>query len=223
MKATRVTDERFARWPKVFQRGDEMRIKFRVLTPLRLSVVNELIIAPLTTVWRVAAGAFIVVILLRIFEWANLFPFLPVSAEVLTAALVVPLFIWAVERFLGYPLCRMLVGRNITVKVTLNSVRIRNGLFSFGQQFSRAQRIIFVHENLEYTTQLPIYTRSQYWCIVVGDIRKERLLEVYNTQQVAAFVTNLNVALMLLSHQRDNNLEDDPTERRLQRMRGYEP
>lgn len=220
-KVDQVKDDRLAPWPKVFQCGDEMRIKVRVLTPLRLSVISELLIAPLVALWQVVAGAFIVVIIFYALEWANLFNYLPISKVVLTGVLVVPLVFWTVEIFCGYPLCRMLIGRNVTVKITHNSVSIKKGLLGFSQKLSRAQRIVFMHESFQYP-RLPIYCRSEYFCVVVGDIRKERLLEIYNTEQLAALVTNLNVALMLLSRQKLDDMEHDPTERRSLRLRGQE-
>lgn len=207
-----IADSRLCSWPKVSRDGKGMLLKFRVITPLRLSLIEELIFTPLTAIWRMLAFIYIINLILYHLNWVNLFPFLPFSQEAYLIGLVIPLCLWGIERFGGYPISRLLFGKYVHIRITDDEVKVRIGLLSLGESFERSRRIVFVRVPFDRPATA-LYRKSESLFVIVGDARREKMLEVFNSRILEKVVTNANVALDL--HRLASFRDTDPTSRGL--------
>lgn len=196
MKWEAVNDSRLFPRPKLHAQEGEIRLRFNVLSPLRLTALQETVFAPLMVIWGYVAGAFLVDCGAAHLGWFSLFNgYLPFSRLSFALAMLVPLLVWLIERFGRFPLCRCVFGRRILMRVTPDELAYKTGLL-FWKRFSRQQELAFVQVPFEAATTAA-YQNARLFCLIVGGTRRIEIAEVYGTGLLNRIVNNANMALMI--------------------------
>jgi hypothetical protein len=213
MNSAPLLDDRLHAHPRVVRHGDEIRFATRVLTAVGLTAALYLVWLPLRSVAR---G-----ILFILGPWVGgayagfwSYPELPFHWPALMVAAVVMLGAWLTERALGFPLTRLVMGRQLVIAITSDEVRVTCG--SFRETFPRTQRLVFVHVPIA-AAESPVYRASNVLGIVAGDVKRTRIAECFGIHRLERIVSNANVALTLAHHADDRDI--DPITQRLARSR----
>lgn len=210
-----VHDDRLHPSPKLWREGKDYVLKFRVLTPFRLLMIRGFIVEPLTRVWRFLAVLFAIdCALLYIFKVFTVFPWLPFSRQSFCVVMGILLVLWLIERTNKYLLSRLLFGVNFKITITDDEVVIKQGFSE--EVYPRRHRLGFAQVPFR-TTRTAAYRNSDLFSIIIDDVRRDTLAEVFNRKYLEHIVTNANVALLLSSGQ--DAVEIDPIRGRMQRLR----
>jgi hypothetical protein len=193
--------------PKVVQTPEGLSIKIRVLTPFRLLLMEKFVMEPLAAIWGLFTAFFILNLGLIKLEWGNLFAYLPFTQESFIIVMVSLLIVWLIERFSGYPLNKLIFGKNIHIKINDDDVIVWRGLWR--SKFPR-HRIAFVHGGFR-SPATAIYRHSDHFGVIIDGTRRIKLAEIFGEKTARAIVNNANVALRSPTGQTARDI--DPTRR----------
>lgn len=208
----KIRDERLSPSPAIFRKGDGLTLCVRVLTPLRLTLVQEFVFHPLIRIWKLILLLFILDCLLFYFRIYTIFPDLPFTRQEFLIGMAIPMGICLIERFLRYPLTRLVAGRTISVRLSDEAVKIKTGLFY--RTYRRSQRMSFAQVPFEQSITAP-YAHARLLVLIIGDTRRVKIAEIFDTIHIGKIVNNLNVALTL--HARQQECDENPMRARLAR------
>lgn len=210
-----VHDDRLYPSPRLWREGKEYVLKFRVLTPFRLLMIRGFIIEPLTSIWRFVATLLVIDgALFYFFKVFNVFAWLPFSRPPIYTVMGILLGLWIIERTSKHTLSRILFGVNFKITINDDEVVIKQGFSE--ESYRRHHRLGFAQVPFR-TTRTAAYRNSDIFSIVIDDVRRDPLAEVFNHRFLEHIVTNANVALLLSSGQ--DSVEIDPVKDRMQRLR----
>lgn len=196
MKWEKVNDNRLFPRPALYGRDGEVRLRFNVLSPLRLTFLQEVVFGPLMVIWVYVAGAFLIDCGTAYLGWFSVFnDYLPFSRLSFALVMTGLLSVWLIERFYRFPICRQVFGRRIHILVTPDELACKTGFF-FWQRFSRQQELAFVQVPFDAATT-PAYKNARQFCLIVGGTCRIEIAEVYGTGILNRVVNNANMALMI--------------------------
>lgn len=212
MNGKEVKDPRFCPRPHVrsYRQGRKIKIACVLLTPFRLTLIQECIHRPLCASWRFCLGLYVIHWILVACRVIDVFQITPFSQATFLSVMMGLLAVWLIERYSRFGISRSLFGRSIEITITPEKVRI--GGWLFGKRYPRAYRAAFALIPFD-TAKSPIYQSSRLFCLVIGDVRRIAIAEVFDIKLAGMLVNNANVALTLSSQLSET--ECDPTLRRL--------
>lgn len=215
-----VEDHRLHPFPKVWRSDHEFSLKFRILTPFRLLMVKGFIVEPLAWLWRYVMIFFAIdcgLYYFHVYVVYRYLPFnhLPITRVAFGIAMAIPFALWHFERFQNYPLSKLLFGTNVKITIDNSEVTIRKGVST--EAYPRRYRLGFAQVPLNQA-RTSAYRSSDQLCVVVDDVRRDPIAEVFGRKILEHIVTNANVALLLATGQSD--VEIDPMKERSWRLRG---
>lgn len=196
MKRERITDNRLFPRPGLYARPQELSMTFYVLSPLRLTLLQEAVIEPLMFIWVNVSLLFMLDCVAAYLDWFSLFNnYLPFSRVTFILVMAALWLVWCIERFGRFPICRHIFGSRITIRITPDEMAYRTG-WLFWRRFSRQQELAFVQVPFDAAVTPP-YKNARLFCLIIGNTRRIEIAEVYDTGLLSHIVNNANMALMI--------------------------
>ena len=205
---TRVHDSRLHYWPRVTKGRNELLLSCKVMTPVRLRVVESCVYSPTAFLWKAMVFLLVVDGLMLHFRGMGILRLHGHERIVLYRIMLLPLILWYFETFSRRWLTRIIFGRRLRIRVSEKWIEI-GGLWR-KHTFARNKPLMFgLHEYSK--SDDTVYENSRILCIVIADSRRARLHGIYGRNTSEDVVENANMMLQLHGESRDGDLDIDPS------------
>ncbi len=203
---TRIRDPRLHESPKLWRKQNAVLLSFKVNTPLRISFVHYNVMQPAVLIWKGLLVILVVDLLLWCLGVWSLFFHLQMSREMAYLAMVLAPLPWYTERMSRYSLTRILLGKRMRIKITRQRIWI--GRWPFRKEYDRSYGVTFGLKRFESSRE-PAYKNSCGLYLVLDDISRIKLTEIFDPLAASRIVGSCNMALTLTDEM--ETYEMDPT------------
>lgn len=191
----------FHSWPKY----KNNKIEIKVLTPLRMLIVQKLIYYPVIFLFRWSFIFLIFEGLLRVLKGNTFFIWLPhLSFKMIFSYIGVVGLLMLIEIATRFKLTRMLLGVRLKIQFNQKEIKVRMGTFK--KSFSRSVPVSFAIKGFE-TGNNPLYSKSKKFQLVVDDHHSITLAEIFDLKLTDKLVENCNYANLQTSKKQDVDVD----------------
>ncbi len=206
--SARIEDSRLHQWPRVIRQGKDLRLTCKVMSPVRLRVIDYCVISPLAFLWKVMV--FVMVVDGLVFHLKGR-PFLgsyDYDRTTIYGVLALFLILWHFEIFSKRRLSRICLGQRLRIRISENWIEI-GGLWR-QYIFERDKPLMFgLHDYGK--SEDSVYSHSKVLCMIVADSSRVRLRGIYGLDLSEYLVENANMMLGLHGEASDGDLDVDPS------------
>ena len=191
----KIKDQRLFPVPALRQSGSCIVIKAKALTPLALSTVHSLFLAPLESVWRFLVAMLVLDLGFYLCAGLTVFSQIPYQRSDVYTVMAVLWVYWFIERIARYPTVRLLFAKHIHIEIHQKYVVI--GRFLFRRCYERTAQTAFSLTSSEGARESIAYQHAHSFSLVCDATKRIPLAEFCDPLEATRIVSNANAALII--------------------------